>query len=188
MRSGIRIVMIHRSNRRKIVNDAELTAALKSQVAGWTPVIAGKPVQVDLIDFGNISWSTQLSIASDTDILVGMQGAGMAWLYVMPPKAVMVEINCRYHSDATTGINTNAGSTFGRLASWAGITHAVYRVPEAHIVNPPKLQRAGGAVDVTVPVVAFLKLMRTALCHLTSSSPGDDRECKLYIDAAMENK
>ena len=77
------------SGTRKVTNEAELVAAVRRRVPG---------VEVEVVNFdwnGRPSIAGQLALMADTDVLVGMHGAGLVHTLWLPEWAVMYEIyNC----------------------------------------------------------------------------------------------
>jgi protein O-GlcNAc transferase len=77
------------SGTRKVTNEAELVAAVRRRVPG---------VEVEVVNFdwnGRPPIAAQLALMADTDILIGMHGAGLVHTLWLPEWAVMYEIyNC----------------------------------------------------------------------------------------------
>jgi EGF domain-specific O-GlcNAc transferase len=77
------------SGTRQVTNEAELVAAVRRRVPG---------VEVEVVNFdwnGRPPIAGQLALMADTDVLVGMHGAGLVHALWMPEWAVLFEIyNC----------------------------------------------------------------------------------------------
>lgn len=84
----IRVTLLSRSTtHRQILNQDQLVKALRSK---------GKEFEVRKVDFNwNVSFLEQLQIIHNTDILVGIHGAGLTHLLFLPDWAAVFEIyNC----------------------------------------------------------------------------------------------
>ena len=77
------------SGTRHVINEAEMIAAVRRQVPG---------VEVEVVNFdwnGRPPIAAQLALMADTDVLVGMHGAGLVHTLWLPEWAVVYEIyNC----------------------------------------------------------------------------------------------
>jgi len=67
---------------RQILNIKELAA--EAEQLGFE--------KVSIIDFAELPVLDQLNTIIDTDILIGVQGAGLQWAIFMQPRSVLVEI------------------------------------------------------------------------------------------------
>ncbi len=75
-------ITIQQRKSRKIMNAEVLKQdAIKF---GWT--------NTDVISFGDLSLVAQLQTIACTDVLVGVQGAGLEWLYFMRPNTSLLEL------------------------------------------------------------------------------------------------
>lgn len=89
----IRVTMINRSTaQRKLLNQNALRAALSNISSNY---------QVHLIDYAQLNLPDQLMFSQNSDILIGLHGAGLTNSLFLPDWAAMVELyNCKdksYH-------------------------------------------------------------------------------------------
>lgn len=84
----IRVTLSIRSTtHRRILNQEELAAAIEQESSNYI---------VQLIDFQKQSFSDQLKVVHNTDILIGIHGAGLAHTLFLPDWAVLYELhNCQ---------------------------------------------------------------------------------------------
>jgi len=75
------IVSIERPNRR-IINIADLEQSARA--AGFK--------SVKTVLFENMSVKEQITLAANTRVIVGVQGAGLQWAIFMPPGSILIEI------------------------------------------------------------------------------------------------
>jgi len=76
------IVFIERTNRR-IINIADLEQSARA--AGFK--------SVKIVKFENMSVKDQITLAANTRVMVGVQGAGLQWAIFMPSGSVLIEIS-----------------------------------------------------------------------------------------------
>ncbi|BCS25463.1 uncharacterized protein APUU_50174S [Aspergillus puulaauensis] len=81
--SQIMLTFINRTNKRRLVNSDEFLAELESKYPHVT---------VHSYDFAALTMKRQLEIVQDTDILVGVHGAGLTHGFFLHPRSAMVEI------------------------------------------------------------------------------------------------
>mmetsp|Transcript_56675 Transcript_56675/g.133420 ORF Transcript_56675/g.133420 Transcript_56675/m.133420 type:complete len:204 (+) Transcript_56675:44-655(+) len=85
------------SMQRKIDNAEDIVEAVRRHMSG--------EVDIELVDYAQLAWLEQLQNDADTDILMGVHGAGMTQLMFLPPHAAVVEMfipgtsgNRHYHN------------------------------------------------------------------------------------------
>lgn len=81
--SEISLTFINRTHTRQLVHEAEYLEEVK---------VRYPHVKVQAIDFASIPFKDQLRIIQDTDILVGVHGAGLTHGMFLPTRSTMVEI------------------------------------------------------------------------------------------------
>ncbi|KJK74011.1 hypothetical protein H634G_10742 [Metarhizium anisopliae BRIP 53293] len=74
---------IRRTNTRKLINETELIASAKRAVPH---------LNIEIVDFGEFSFAEQLKIVRETDLLIGVHGAGLTHTMFLPPGSAVVEI------------------------------------------------------------------------------------------------
>lgn len=77
------LTFIDRKEKRRLIDKGKYIESLKSKYPA---------IKIDLVDFAEFSFSEQLKIARQTDILVGVHGAGLTHGIFLPPGSTMVEI------------------------------------------------------------------------------------------------
>lgn len=75
---------------RRIMNEDELVNILKNEIK--TPTRKPVPTNIVVIDFGTIPFEKQIELMRNTDIYIGMHGAGMTHLIYLPDEAVVIEL------------------------------------------------------------------------------------------------
>lgn len=113
------------SGTRKVTNEAELVAAVRRRVPG---------VEVEVVNFdwnGRPPIAGQLALMAETDVLVGMHGAGLVHTLWLPEWAVTYEI-----------YNCGDVDTYSDLARLAGVSYL--RARESDVVRrfPPDVSVA----------------------------------------------
>lgn len=75
---------------RRILNEDEIVNILKNEIKSPT----GKLIQTTVvtIDLGTIAFEKQIELMRNTDIYIGMHGAGMTHLIYLPDEAVVIEL------------------------------------------------------------------------------------------------
>ena len=74
---------IRRTNTRKLINETELIASAKRAVPH---------LNIEIVDFAGFSFAEQLKIVRETDLLIGVHGAGLTHTMFLPPGSAVVEI------------------------------------------------------------------------------------------------
>lgn len=103
---------------RKFANAPELVKALDA-----TPGVTAQAVALETLGLRE-----QLALALETDVLVGMHGAGLVHTMFLPPWAGVVELYPAYQSPRLRH--------FRRLAAWRGLTYRRWRNREAAREHP----------------------------------------------------
>lgn len=138
--SKIRLTYMDRRGSRKLIGQQQMLDEL----------IATYPsVDVNIVDFGKMAFSAQLEIISQTDILVGVHGAGHTHGFFLPDQSSIVEI---LPQDLE-----HRG--FRNLAALRGLR---YFSDHATKVDP-QADKDWHAEDVKYDAGAFMKLMEAAI-------------------------
>ncbi|XP_025106571.1 beta-(1,2)-xylosyltransferase-like isoform X3 [Pomacea canaliculata] len=95
---------------RKIYNEAEVLKAVQSAAS---PADRVRGLQLDALPM-----KEQLSIIVDTDILLGMHGAGLSHTLFLPPHGALLEFFPTYWSQANVH--------FRRMAGWRGLHYQTW--------------------------------------------------------------
>jgi protein O-GlcNAc transferase len=110
------------SGTRKVRNEAELVAAVRRRLPG---------VEVEVVNFdwnGRPPITGQLALMAETDVLVGMHGAGLVHALWLPQWAVVYEI-----------YNCGDANTYADLARLAGVDYLTGRESEVVRRYPPEV-------------------------------------------------
>jgi protein O-GlcNAc transferase len=75
---------------RRVTNEQELIELMSTQIRTVTDNVV--PVNVTVIDFGTIPFEEQLQLIQQTDIFIGMHGAGMTHTMFLPDESVVIEL------------------------------------------------------------------------------------------------
>gem|GEM_PF-3753111 len=108
------------SGTRKVTNEAELVAAVRRRVPG---------VEIEVVNFdwnGRPPITGQLALMAETDVLIGMHGAGLVHTLWLPEWAVMYEI-----------YNCGDVDTYSDLARLAGVSYLKARESDVVRRFPP---------------------------------------------------
>jgi len=119
-------------------------------------------VDVRLIDFARYPLEEQIRIARDTDLLIGVHGAGLTHLLWTPPHAGLLEIAPVirpgvFTSGPRAGMDWTIWRVFPNLASWTGRPHTGIECLERWVEHGTELtinveQLAGAARDLIAQV------------------------------------
>ena len=82
--SPLRITLVERTTKRRLLNLSALLGALE-------PRLPATRASIQVIDFATLSLADQVRLAHDTDILVGVHGAGLTHGMFLPPGSAIVE-------------------------------------------------------------------------------------------------
>ncbi|QPG94344.1 hypothetical protein C2857_005739 [Epichloe festucae Fl1] len=74
---------IHRGGFRKLINETELIESVKKAVPH---------IRLEIVDFAKFSIAEQFKMVRETDLLVGVHGAGLTHIMFLPPGSAVVEI------------------------------------------------------------------------------------------------
>ena len=118
---------------RKIANEEELLEGTQSKYPNFT--IQG--VQIDTFEMRQ-----QLQMILDTDILIGMHGAGLTHALFLPPQAGLIELYPTYWSPSN--------QHFKAIARWRGLHYA------QHQNTFPDLEKQNGMTIIPTQVVGDL--------------------------------
>lgn len=77
------VTYIRRTNTRKLINETAHMEALRKEIPN---------MKLNVVDFGAISFAEQLKIVRETDLLVGVHGAGLTHLMFLQPGSAALEI------------------------------------------------------------------------------------------------
>lgn len=117
---------------RKLANERSLLGALRRAEIG-------APVEVRAVALELESVREQLRIVAETDLLVGMHGAGLTHALFLPDHAGLVELYPAYYSPATR--------YFRRIAEWRGLHYQGWQNTD------PRRERRGHRTIVPPAVV-----------------------------------
>ncbi|KAK2077117.1 hypothetical protein QBZ16_004751 [Prototheca wickerhamii] len=129
---------------RRIANEDALLAALRS-----LGPLDGRSVEAELVDMGALSLGAQLRLVQQTDLLVGMHGAGLAHALLARPGSALLEL-----WPQRDGI----WRCYEHFAEWAGLEYGRWANPD------PGRHRKDGSGDLTtVDEVAVARLAEELL-------------------------
>jgi len=128
---------------RKISNEAELLRYVSVNM----PEASVNAVQID-----KLSMQQQLQHIADTDVLVGMHGAGLSHAMFLPRWAAMVELVPHYWSAES--------NQFKQIAAWRNLTY------ERWVNNDPRTEVAD--LSTHVPPYVISKLITKAVTNMCS--------------------
>ena len=80
---SLSLTFINRRNKRKLINQDQYIERLKSELPH---------VDINIVDFATLTFKEQLRIVQDTDILIGVHGAGLTHEMFLQPGSTVVEI------------------------------------------------------------------------------------------------
>ncbi|KAL0476835.1 EGF domain-specific O-linked N-acetylglucosamine transferase Eogt [Acrasis kona] len=131
---------------RRVVNEDTLITLMRENLFTTSANIT-IPINITAVDFGTISFKEQIEIIQQSDILIGMHGAGMTHLMWMPDESVVVELFPKeWHS-----------SGFRNLAKWLGKRYLSWQNVHHKNVNHE------GELWTHVEEDEFLEVMRAAI-------------------------
>ncbi len=148
------------SGTRQVTNETELAAAVRRRIPG---------TEVEIVNFdwnGRPSIEGQVALMTDTDVLVGMHGAGLVHTLWLPPWAVVLEIyNC---GDVNTYRDLARMMGVGYLTGEAAdVTRLVPQVPVREQSKPnPKFWNY--QVDEDAYVARVAEAVRRVRAHPAS--------------------
>lgn len=152
----IRVTLLSRKTKhRRIVNEQELVAAART--------LPG--VKVRLVDFGHSTdLMHQLEVTANTDVLIGMHGAGLTHVLFQPDWGVLFEIfNCE-----DPGCYLDLARLRGvEYVTWEA-ADKLYPEDEGH---HPTLGAHAKFTNYRFDVGEFLRLLRKAVDHVQASRP-----------------
>ncbi|KAF4509397.1 hypothetical protein G6O67_003573 [Ophiocordyceps sinensis] len=79
----VTVTFIHRTNTRKLIDEAEHIGALASAIPH---------MKLNVVDFAALPLTGQIDIIRGTDVLVGVHGAGLTHLMFLRPGSTVIEI------------------------------------------------------------------------------------------------
>ncbi|XP_029833694.3 EGF domain-specific O-linked N-acetylglucosamine transferase isoform X2 [Ixodes scapularis] len=152
----IRVTLLSRKTKhRRIVNEQELVAAARS--------LPG--VRVRLVDFGHSTdFMHQLEVTANTDVLIGMHGAGLTHVLFQPDWGVLFEI-----------FNCEDPGCYLDLARLRGVEYVTWEAADK--LHPedeghhPTLGAHAKFTNYRFDVGEFLRLLRKAVDHVQASRP-----------------
>ena len=103
LRSGVNesnpiIITVVQRARRRILNLDDMVTLFALDVALATNQSVRVPsVRIRVVDFSLLSPNVQAVVAQETDIMIGPHGAGNAWMIMMRPRGVFVELRDYLH-------------------------------------------------------------------------------------------
>jgi protein O-GlcNAc transferase len=121
----IMVTFIDRKESRRLRSQDALFAALREQIPH---------IKLDVVDFAAITFEEQLRIVRDTDVLVGVHGAGLTHTMFMREKAgVIVEMQPETLRNPETGSPHNG---FRNLANMLRLDYFRIHVPQVSAKTP----------------------------------------------------
>jgi hypothetical protein len=119
-------------------------------------------VDVRLVDFARHSLAEQIRIARDTDLLIGIHGAGLTHLLWTPPHAGLLEIAPFippgvFSSGPRAGMDWTLWRVFPNLARWTGRPQAGIECVEQAVEN---------GSEVTIDIDRLTAAARTLLAQV----------------------
>jgi len=128
---------------RKISNEAELLHTVSLNM----PEAIVNAIQID-----KLKMQQQLQHIADTDVLVGMHGAGLSHAIFLPHWAAVVELIPHYWSAES--------NHFKMIAAWRNLTY------ERWVNNDPRTEIANHSTHV--PAYVIIRLIKKAVAHICS--------------------
>lgn len=83
IRQDLTITIVNRAENRKFINLDRWVVTLRDRHPNFN---------IDVVDFAEISFTAQLQLIQNTDVLVGHHGAAMTHTLFMPPESAVVEV------------------------------------------------------------------------------------------------
>ncbi|KAK6519626.1 hypothetical protein TWF281_003450 [Arthrobotrys megalospora] len=143
LHSPINVTFIDRKGSRKLTNSKELTDAL---------IAAYPTVNVNVVDMAKLSLKQQISLVVNTDVLVGVHGAGHTHAFFLPSQSSLVEI-----------LPADLGHRgFRNLVGLRGLRYFSDHAPMAPS-DKAEGSRDWHEEDVVFEKDAFMKLMEAAI-------------------------
>mmetsp|Transcript_19965 Transcript_19965/g.28603 ORF Transcript_19965/g.28603 Transcript_19965/m.28603 type:complete len:582 (+) Transcript_19965:16-1761(+) len=121
---------------RILANEAEVVAVLKE----------GNMMDLNVVDTSSMKFSEQLKLIRNTNVLVGVHGAGLMFIMFAADEAVLVEIHPSYRQDR-------------HFRHAARLTGKIYMPLRSHV----REHCQGSSDSVTVPIEEFKQTMDGAL-------------------------
>ncbi|XP_055952447.1 EGF domain-specific O-linked N-acetylglucosamine transferase-like [Argiope bruennichi] len=154
--SNVRITLISRSTQyRRILNEDELVSALKT-----IPDVVVKKVNFNR----QMAFVDQMEISYNTDILIGIHGAGLTHMLFMPVWGAVFEI-----------FNCEDESCYADLARLKGLKYftweksdKIFPEDEGH---HPTLGAHAKFTNYAFDIPEFLRIFKKALAHVRQSGP-----------------
>lgn len=198
----IRIVVIQRRQRR-LGNLNQLLAALvleygscgaggrvdcgddEGNVALVDALFSGRGIEVLVADFEFLTTAEQTTLVSTADILLGVHGTALQWMFLMHRGAVVIEL--QYPSlgcvkgavlDTTSHAAARLFCEFGKTSVAAAVTHIAYMTTDLFGDD------AKHRFNVLISRSVFLALIRSALCSLRSGASRAAADCQRWYPAA----
>ncbi|KAF4676837.1 cleavage and polyadenylation specificity factor subunit 2 [Perkinsus chesapeaki] len=173
----VRVTVISRSHgfNRRVANEAELVEAFQEHHG-----------QVRLVEFGEMKLGEQLDVAANTDVLVGVHGAALWWLILLPDCGQVLELG------------TGADGHYRDLAAYRGINHAFLNQRVGHSVKEFEvdIKNLLGGVDVALTglcsilaVAVLWRYFRNLTFRLWNMAPRTktNEGALLWVDCEMTN-
>ena len=132
---------------RKIANEAELMATARRELL---PSARVRGEQLDALPMRE-----QLRLVRDTDVLVGMHGAGLSHTLFLPRRAALIEFYPTYWSPDN--------AHFRKMAEWRGLHYARWVNNDQHLEQNRE--------SSTIPPEVFLTLLRNLLTKMACRRP-----------------
>ncbi|XP_020711618.2 EGF domain-specific O-linked N-acetylglucosamine transferase isoform X2 [Athalia rosae] len=166
--SKIRVTLLSRDTQyRKILNEDELVEALRNNSNYKVrKVIYNK----------NLTFKKQLQITRNTDIFIGIHGAGLTHLMFLPDWATVFEI-----------YNCEDPSCYKDLARLRGVKYLTWENPDKIIQQDPGTHPDGGAhakfTNYSFDVEEFLRIVKLAEKHVKNH-----KTFKEHVEKSSKNR
>lgn len=126
---------------RKITNEDDLLDILQNKLVDFQGRSIGPRLQVTRVDLGTIPFIKQIELVRNTDIYIGMHGAGMTHSLWLPEEAVIIELfPFGWHQSSFRNLARHMGKSY---LAWQNV-HEQNNVLPKHLhtkVDPKEFQR-----------------------------------------------
>lgn len=145
--------------RRLILNENELLEEVRKHEISNDFII-------NVVEQSAMSPVDQAILAANTDVMVGTHGMALTWSFLMPPRAIVLEVSNYYRFGYNEGLNKNCDSVFGAHCGFFHLNHLLFYAP----LDGNKGARSG---NVRVGSKKFIEYLSVAKCVLDSATNDD---------------